>query len=352
MAANCISINASRVSAPPPLAGRNALVLSPHCGQKHGVHGLQGGMTREKGKLHLISNRRRTGTLLRLCIVSAQGNDTETKKSSSGAATSVLRFLCPLLKFFGGGDAAAPRSRFVEVATSGIASMARLPWGSQVRLEIVQGRDTPTELFQLYEFEACPFCRRVREALTELDLPTQVYPCPKDSTRHRPMVKQLGGKEQFPYFVDPNTGAAMYESGDIVKYLFRTYGNGAEPTLGLLQSTLLTGVIPTLVRAGRGMIRYSGAVQDPPKELLQLYSYENNQFARLAREALCELELPYVLCNAGKGSANAAALRQLAGSTQVPLLVDPNTGRTVRDSEQIVEYLFDTYGRKVSALAA
>ena len=47
-------------------------------------------------------------------------------------AQSVLSFLCPLLKAFGGGDAAAPRNRTLEVATSGFASIARLPFGSKV----------------------------------------------------------------------------------------------------------------------------------------------------------------------------------------------------------------------------
>jgi glutaredoxin len=70
----------------------------------------------------------------------------------------------------------------------------------------------PPQLFQLYEFEACPFCRRVREALTELDLSAEVYPCPKGSIRHREFVRSVGGREQFPYFLDPNTGVSMYES--------------------------------------------------------------------------------------------------------------------------------------------
>ncbi|CAO2042409.1 unnamed protein product [Urochloa humidicola] len=54
---------------------------------------------------------------------------------------------------------------------------------------------TSTPTLQLYEFEACPFCRRVREAMTELDLSAEVYPCPKGSLRHREMVKKIGGKE-------------------------------------------------------------------------------------------------------------------------------------------------------------
>lgn len=31
---------------------------------------------------------------------------------------------------------------------------------------------------QLYEFEACPFCRRVREAITDLDLNVEVRVAP------------------------------------------------------------------------------------------------------------------------------------------------------------------------------
>jgi len=48
------------------------------------------------------------------------------------------------------------------------------------------------------------------------------------------------------------------------------------------------------------MSRYEKA-SPAPQRMLQLYSYENNQFCRLVREALCELELPYTLVNAGKG---------------------------------------------------
>ena len=48
------------------------------------------------------------------------------------------------------------------------------------------------------------------------------------------------------------------------------------------------------------------------KESLTLYNYEGNQFARLVREALCELEVPYVLYNCGKGSPRRETLRGVA----------------------------------------
>ena len=37
----------------------------------------------------------------------------------------------------------------------------------------------PIQLLQLYDIENCPYCRLVREALTELDLDVEIYPCPK-----------------------------------------------------------------------------------------------------------------------------------------------------------------------------
>ena len=82
----------------------------------------------------------------------------------------------------------------------------------------------PARTLQLYDIENCPYCRLVREALTELDLDAEIYPCPKEGRRYRPEVVSRGGKAQFPYLVDPNTGKEMYESLDIVAYLFETYG--------------------------------------------------------------------------------------------------------------------------------
>src|SRR5690606_1668824 len=40
-------------------------------------------------------------------------------------------------------------------------------------------------------------------------------------------------------------------------------------------------------------------------------------------------------------------LVRLIGKEQVPLLLDPNTGSTISDSEKIIDYLFDTYGSDV-----
>lgn len=41
-------------------------------------------------------------------------------------------------------------------------------------------------------------------------------------------------------------------------------------------STLFTGWMPTIFRAGRGMTLWEKAKRDPPPKKLELYSYENN----------------------------------------------------------------------------
>ncbi|XP_044511234.1 uncharacterized protein LOC123229473 [Mangifera indica] len=276
-------------------------------------------------------------------------SDTDTSpqvnvSTSSSSSSSFLSFLCPLLKLFSGGDPSRERNYTLEAATSSLSTLARLPWGSRSLSEGSHSESlNPPLNLQLYEFEACPFCRRVREALTELDLSVEVYPCPKGSVRHREMVRRSGGKEQFPFLVDPNTGISMYESGDIVNYLFQQYGKGRSPSVGLLESTLITGWMPTLLRAGRGMTLWEKARADPPPKKLELFSYENNPYARIAREALCELELPYILQNIGEGSSRAKLLLEVSGSKEVPYLIDPNTGTQISDYRNILSYLFQTY---------
>ncbi|KAG9456945.1 hypothetical protein H6P81_001453 [Aristolochia fimbriata] len=266
--------------------------------------------------------------------------------NGASPSSSFLSFLCPLLKLFGEGDPSRERNDVLEIVTSSLSSLARLPWGSKSLVERPRtqfAEENYTTYLQLYEFEACPFCRRVREAMTELDLSVEVYPCPKGSLRHREIVRDIGGKEQFPFLVDPKTGRSLYESGDIVKYLFNQYGQGKQPSIGLLESTIFTGWVPTILRAGRGMSLWPRAKLEPPMQKLELFSYENNMYARIVREALCELEIPYILRNVGEGSTNSELLLRTSGSNEVPYLVDPNTSTKLGKHKNILSYLFQTY---------
>lgn len=220
----------------------------------------------------------------------------------------------------------------------------------------------PEALLELYEFEGCPYCRLVREALTELDLDAAIKPCPKGGARFRPAAQRLGGKLQFPLLADPNTGAQMYESGDIVAYLFETYGQRRLPAhwrwLGVQQTASgLAGV----ARLGAGL---RAASSRAPEQPLELYSFEASPFARVVRERLCELELPYVLRSAGRSQApdwlpprlrdalhwpyagetvNRRALAERSGRVTIPYLVDGNTGTALGESADIVRYLDATY---------
>jgi glutathione S-transferase len=221
--------------------------------------------------------------------------------------------------------------RMIDVLTSYGASVARLGAGMFVH---VHAR-APEKPLELYDFEACPFCRKTREAIGALDLDVVIRPCPKGGTRFRP------GKTQFPYLVDPNTGTSLYESMDIARYLAKTYGDGSLPiSLRFGPMTTLSSSIASAFRAGHGgRVRKSHA----PEKLLELWSFEASPYCRLAREALCELEISYVLHNVTKHSAHRDGFVARTGRMMVPYLVDDNTGKEMFESADIVKYLHATY---------
>jgi glutathione S-transferase len=227
-------------------------------------------------------------------------------------------------------------SRTADLATSFLATGLRFGLGLSGR----RGGKRPAELLQLYEFEACPFCRKVREGLTAFDLEAMIYPCPRGG-RHRDTVIARGGKATFPYLVDPNTDREMYESNDILHYLAETYGDGTVPA-GLLLGplTMLTSSLASALRATRG--RKARPARAPEKPL-ELWSFDASPFCRFARETLCELSLPYHLHNVGKGSPSRPAFVALSGRMMVPFLRDPNTGVSLFESADIVAYLEKTY---------
>jgi glutathione S-transferase len=228
-------------------------------------------------------------------------------------------------------------SRIVDVSTSLLSTLLSGAGGLQVG---AIGR-RPEKVLELYEFENCPYCRKVREALSILDLGADVRPCPKGGPRFREEVKRRGGKAQFPFLVDPNTDTEMYESDDIVRYLFDRYGDGRVPFV--LSAPVLrdaSSILAGLPRVGYGS-HYRRARS--PEQPLELYSFEASPFCRLAREALCTLELPYRLHNVAKGSPGREAFVSRSGRMMVPWLVDPNTGTHLFESADIVRYLEATY---------
>lgn len=250
-------------------------------------------------------------------------------------------------------------SRTLDVSTSVLASQLRGWRGSMVQKA---ARKQPAQPLELYEFEASPFCRLVRERLTELDLDVMIYPCPKGGTRFRPTVKKLGGKQQYPFMVDPNTGTSLYESYDIIRYLNETYEGKVRNPKGLRRRLALgMSLGATLTRAARG---YKARTSNTPEKPLELYSFEASPYSRLVREVLCELELPYLLHSTGKArmsdigppgmrdkifkgpkgtSRNRRFLEEHTGHVQVPYLIDPNTDVEMYESAKIIAYLENVY---------
>jgi hypothetical protein len=79
--------------------------------------------------------------------------------------------------------------RAIDVSTSWTASVLRLGAG----LVASWPGPRPERVLELYEFEGCPFCRKVREALSMLDLQAMIRPCPKGGPNYRPEVQRRGG---------------------------------------------------------------------------------------------------------------------------------------------------------------
>jgi len=234
-------------------------------------------------------------------------------------------------------------ARTLDVGTSLAATVASLAGG----LSVGKLGKRPAKRLRLYEFEACPYCRKVREALSILDLEAEIYPCPKNGPRFRAEVKKRGGRAMFPFLVDPNSGVEMYESDDIVRYLFARYGDGAVPALlALGPLTDLSSFLASAVRPGFGASYRGGQA---PRRPLELYSFEASPFCRIVRERLCALEIPYVLHNVAKNSPSRAAFVAISGKMQVPYLLDPNTDAAMFESADIVRYLERTYGPRAAA---
>ncbi len=226
----------------------------------------------------------------------------------------------------------------------------------------------PEKSLKLYEFEGSPFCRRVREVMTLLNLDYEVYPCPKGGQKYRKIVKEKGGKKQFPFFIDENSGTQMYESQEIIHYLFKHYGKTGKTPKKFAQYPKIpvAAFAGTLINGARGVwINKKITDREAPAQLLELWGFEASPFTRVVRGILTELELPFIFHNVPKErwqDMGPAALRLKPGKyqaleggkrervvelmgrdIQVPYLVDPNTGVKMFESADIVKYLKKQY---------
>lgn len=227
----------------------------------------------------------------------------------------------------------------LQRVTSGLAHLARAGTGSRVG-EL--GR-RPEQHLVLYQMENCPYSRKVREAMSVLDLDVEVRPCPKGGQRFRGELRELTGREQIPLLVDPNTSVQLNDSDQIVKYLFETYGSGGVPlSLRLGPVTNFSSKLASALRGGVGpkLIRST-----EPTFSLELWGFETDAETRTVRAELDAYEIPYTLYNVAVGSPKRRKLAHIAGRETVPYLVDANRGVHLAGAQAIVEHVERWYAK-------
>ncbi len=120
-------------------------------------------------------------------------------------------------------------------------------------------------------------------------------------------------------------------------------------------------------RVNQGMRARPGRA---PEFMLELFSFESSPYARPVREALCEMEIPYIVRSCGRTRLdewllppvrqalnitpdseldNRRALQQLEGKVSIPYLYDPNTEQGLFESSDIIEYLEAAYGTRTAS---
>lgn len=252
----------------------------------------------------------------------------------------------------------------LDTLTSGLSSIARIPAGITVRDNVVAENAsgdgcTRARLVTLYDVENDARCRMVRECISELDLIVErVVPCGKGSRVWETDEGGLGRFQDASADILPRL-VVMEESSsedrvlqgvdDIVAYLENTFttDSGDTDADADIIVPLWRSYIATALRFGRGStVSPAATTSSPSYKPVVLYSYEGNQFCRLVREVLTELDLPFELRSAGKGSPRRAELaKRSGGSTQCPYLIDPNTDTQMSESGDIIAYLYKTYAR-------
>lgn len=234
----------------------------------------------------------------------------------------------------------------VTTARAMLPTLARLGAGTRV-LDVRGPR--PAEMLILYEREACPFSRRVREALAMLDLDARIKPVPQGSSRHARELDALVGGTEVPVLVDPGMGTVIQDSSAIVGHLFSHYGRGRVP---LRLRLTATSRLASRLRDGHGeRARPSTA----PGKTLELTGYEGSAATRLVREVLDELELPYVSCQLAPHSPRRRAFFERTGTMELPHLLDRSARVEVTGAAAVIEHLERTYalvGAKVQSLDA
>lgn len=240
----------------------------------------------------------------------------------------------------------------LDVLTSGLASIFCLPRG----VTVASPKSSTTKITKLYDVENDNSCREVRELITELDLVVeQIIPVAEGSNNKLPgneapiLVATVTSEVEGEEAGAQEEEITIQGADAILSFLNKSFSTPSPPAEEDSIATVLETIKPAGLFLARGMRSGRGSTVSPavasqPEKPLILYSYEGNQFCRLVREVLTELDIVYELRSAGKESPRRAELASITGgSSQCPYLIDPNTGTSMPESADIVEYLYKTY---------
>jgi len=87
--------------------------------------------------------------------------------------------------------------------------------------EVQQKLDLKSKQWALYQFEACPFCVKVRRAMRRLGLNIEIRDTRKEGQYREELLRE-GGEVKVPCLRITETDGSvrwMYESSDIIAYL-------------------------------------------------------------------------------------------------------------------------------------
>lgn len=242
----------------------------------------------------------------------------------------------------------------------------------------------PSEALILYEHEACPYSRRVREVMTYLNLDFESRPSPHEGHVYRDELIELAGKAQVPFLIDVNTDDYILDSQAIIDHLFAHYSKeGATPKSyqqpsGDDNATLINKAasVVSMMRGVKAEDPERNLARGKPDEILHLYGFEASPFCRLVREKLSELEVGYINHNVAReqvedigafgkrinpsilssprhpdkyhpvkgGKRERIKDQVMTKKLQFPYLIDPNTNVVLYESKEIIDYLDETYG--------
>ena len=238
----------------------------------------------------------------------------------------------------------------------------------------------PEKSLILYEHEACPYSRRVREVMTLLNLDYESRPSPHKGQVYRDELKELAGKAQVPFLIDDNIakgseGNQILDSQAIIDHLFANYSKkGFTPDKYQRQNKKDNASLANKAASVASMLRGVKAVhpkknlaRGKPKAPLHLYGFEASPFCRLVREKLSELEVGYINHNVAReriqdigafgfhlgfgeyqpikgGKRDRLMNEDLKGKLLFPYLIDPNNDTQMYESQDIIDYLEYNYG--------